>query len=330
MTEDIRAKTAPEAGGKPKQTAAALDSILANMPACRAITDAVLAIWPGHAAYLAKSFGARNPAQLAASETAAGAVLKLAGHDLHRFAAGYQWTCDRLREEEIFFHREGRYRLSTFAEAMAEVYSRPEYMAPYVDGLLFSQVLWFNHIATFEMFLGRVLGAADRPFDYLEIGPGHGLMASLAAAAPLARRVAAWDVSAVSLNETRAALTALGVTRPVELVEVDILKATAPAEGFDLIVISEVLEHLEQPAAALAFLRRALRPDGRIFVNVPLNSPSPDHIFLFEVPEAVTALVEGAGFRVDAMELYATQGRPIESAIANRISVSAGILAVPA
>jgi SAM-dependent methyltransferase len=307
-----------------------LDALLATMPASRQIVDAVLAVWPSHASYLAKSFGARSTAQLATTETAAEAVLKLAGHDLQRFAAGYRWTCDRLREEEIFFQREARYRLSTFAEAMAEVYSRPEFMAPYVDGLLFSQVMWFNHIATFEMFLGRVLGASDRPFDYLEIGPGHGLMASLAAAAPLARRVAAWDVSAVSLKETRAALTALGVTRPVELVEVDILKAAPPEDGFDLIVISEVLEHLEQPAAALAFLRRALRPGGRIFINVPLNSPSPDHIFLFETPEAVSALVEGAGFRVEAMELYATQGRRIDSALASRISVSAGILAVPA
>lgn len=330
MTEAIPAKTATRQDSQPQQPASALGSILADMPASGAIIDSVLAIWPGHAAYLTKSFGARSPAQLAATETAAEAVLKLAGHDLPRFAAGYQWTCDRLREEEIFFHREGRYRLSTFAEAMTEVYSRPEYMAPYVDGLLFSQVLWFNHIATFEMFLGRVLAAADRPFDYLEIGPGHGLMASLAAAAPLARRVAAWDVSAVSLKETRAALMALDVTRPVELVEVDILKATPPAEGFDLIVISEVLEHLEQPAAALTFLRRALRPEGRIFINVPLNSPSPDHIFLFETPEAVTSLVESAGFRVEAMELYATQGRRIDSALANRISVSAGILAVPA
>jgi 2-polyprenyl-3-methyl-5-hydroxy-6-metoxy-1,4-benzoquinol methylase len=267
---------------------------------------------------------------LAATEVAATAARKLMAGNESRFAAGYKWTCDQLRNEEIFFHREGRYRLSTFAEAWDEVYSNHDYMAPYVDGLLLTQILWFNHIGTFEMFLDRVLGATDAPFDYLEIGPGHGLMVAMAAGSPHVRSLAAWDVSAVSLQETRAALATLGVTKPVSLVEVDILKADAPAQQYDLITISEVLEHLETPGVALAFLRKALRPGGRIFINVPLNSPSPDHIYLFETPEALIAMVEAAGFRVTATEMFATQGRKIESALANRISISTGIIAVPA
>lgn len=320
----------PTAAVKAASQTAHLPALLADLPATRTIVDAVLAVWPDHAAYLVKSLAARNPAQLAATEAAATAAVRLMAGDLLRFAAGYKWTCDRLRDEEIFFHREGRYRLATFAEALAEVYSRPEYMAPYVDGLLLSQILWFNHIGTFEMFLNRVLGATDAPFDYLEIGPGHGLMVALAAASPLARHLAAWDVSAVSLGETRAALTALGVEKPVDLVEVDILAAAAPPRRYDLIVISEVLEHLETPGPALAFLARALAPGGRIFINVPLNSPSPDHIFLFETPADVIAMVEAAGLRPATTEMFATQGRKLESALANRISVSVGIVAVAA
>ncbi len=308
----------------------ALATLLTAMPETAAIVSAVLAVWPDHAAYLLKSFSARSPALLAATEVASTAARKLMAGNEARFATGYKWTCDQLRDEEIFFHREGRYRLSTFAEAWAEVYSNHEYMAPYVDGLLLSQILWYNHVGTFEMFLDRVLGAATAPFDYLEIGPGHGLMVYLAAQSPLARTLAAWDVSSVSLHETRAALDTLGVTRPVALVEVDILQAAAPDRQYDLIVISEVLEHLETPAVALAFLRKALRPEGRIFINVPLNSPSPDHIYLFSAPDELVAMVESAGFRVVATEMFATQGRKLESAIANRISVSTGIIAVPA
>ncbi|MFZ4746167.1 MAG: class I SAM-dependent methyltransferase [Sphingomonas sp.] len=309
---------------------AGLHGLLAAMPETRIIVDAVLAIWPDHVAYLLKGFSARNPAMLAATEVASTAARKLMAGNEARFAAGYKWTCDQLRDEEIFFHREGRYRLSTFAEAWEEVYSNHDYMAPYVDGLLLSQILWFNHVGTFEMFMGRVLGAATAPFDYLEIGPGHGLMVYLAAQSPLSRTLEAWDVSAVSLQETRAALTTLGVTKPVSLVEVDILKAEAPAQQYDLIVISEVLEHLEAPQTALAFLRKALRPGGRIFINVPLNSPSPDHIYLFSTPEELTDMIAAAGFRVETTEMFATQGRKLESAIANRISVSTGVIAVPA
>jgi SAM-dependent methyltransferase len=302
-------------------------TLLQAAPQTRAIVEAALAVWPEHDAYMLKSFEIRPPEMLAATEAVSRAARALMAGQEARFAADYRWTCDRLRDEELFFHREGRYRLSTFAEAYAEVYSDHDYMGRYVNGLLLSQVLWYNHIATFEMFLNRVLGAQSRPFDYLEVGPGHGLMTYFAAESPMARSLEAWDVSAVSLRETRAALEKMAAKKPVSLTETDILAATPPARRFDLIVISEVLEHLEQPGVALRFLRNCLAEGGRIFINVPLNSPSPDHIYLLSDPDEARKLAEDAGFRVLALELFATQGRKIESALANRISVSAGIVA---
>ena len=267
---------------------------------------------------------------LEVSETVAAEILKLIAGDERRFGEDYRWTCDRLREEEIFFHREGRYRLSTFAEAHSEVYSNHDYMRRYVSGLLLTQVLWYNHVATMEMFLSRVLGAITEPFDYLEIGPGHGLSTYFAAASTLSRSLEAWDVSAASLAETEAALKKLGTPKPIALVETNILTAGAAKKRFDLIVISEVLEHLERPDDALRFLRSAISDRGRIFINAPINSPSPDHLYLFSSPEEVVGLVEASGFGVDRIETYATQGRPVETALQQKISVSAGVIAHPA
>ena len=295
-----------------------------------AVVRAVLADWPDHASYLLRSFTARNPAMMAATEAAASAARQLMAGEEARFASDYRWTCDQLRDEELYFHRSGKYRLSTFAEANAEVYSDHEYMDHYVNGLLLTQILWYNHIATFEMFLNRVLAPATTPFDYLEIGPGHGLMTYFAAQSEHARSLEAWDVSAVSLRETRAALDRLGTVKPVSLVEQNILGAQPSERSFDLIVISEVLEHLEDPGRALRYLRRAILDNGRIFINVPMNSPSPDHIYLLSTPDEVRDLVEGAGFKIDHFELFATQAKRIDNAIANRISVSAGVIAQPA
>jgi SAM-dependent methyltransferase len=306
-----------------------LRALVAERPNTARVLEFVVADWPDHAAYLLKSFQARSPAMLDATEAASGAVLKLIAGQEAKFAADYRWTCDHLRDEELFFHREGRYRLSTFAEANAEVYSDHEYMGHYVNGLLLTQLLWFNHVATFEMFLNEVLANSGEPFDYLEVGPGHGLMVYFAAQSPLCRTLEAWDVSAVSLRETRAALDTLGLIKPVSLVETDILQTEPPGRRFDLIVISEVLEHLEAPDVALRFLRGCIADGGRIFINVPLNSPSPDHIYLFSTPDDVRALVEGAGFEIDELSLFATQAKRIESALANRISVSAGVIARP-
>lgn len=304
-----------------------LAELLAGRPQTRAVIESVLEVWPEHAGYLQKSLQARTQPMMEATEAAAGAVVRLTRGIEHQVASDYRWTCDRLREEELFFHREGRYRLSTFEAAMAEVYSNHAYMARYVNGLLLTQVLWYNHVATFEMFLHRVLGAQTKAFDYLEVGPGHGLAVYFAAASQLSRHLEAWDVSAVSLRETRAALDKMGATKPVALTEVDILKADRSERRFDLVVISEVLEHLERPDQALRFLYTALNDDGRIFINVPLNSPSPDHIYLLTSPQEVTDLVEAAGFVVESLEMYATQAKRLEFALANRITVSAGLIA---
>src|ERR1700748_2074020 len=103
-------------------------ALVADRPNTTRVLKHVLSAWPEHAAYLVKSFQARSPAMLDATEAASGAVLKLmAGHEA-TFAADYRWTCDKLRDEELFFHREGRYRLSPFAEANAGVYSAAAYI----------------------------------------------------------------------------------------------------------------------------------------------------------------------------------------------------------
>lgn len=286
----------------------------------------MIAVWPEHQTYLARNFKVRSPEQMTATELASSSILKLTKGEEERFARHYRWTCDRLNEEELFFHRNGRYRLNTFAEALAEVYSNNDYMTRYMDGLLLTQSLWFNHAATLEMFLNRLLPLARSGARYLEIGPGHGLMTYFAARTPAIDALEVWDVSSVSLDETRAALAVLGITKTVRFTEVDILAADEASGRYDMVVISEVLEHLERPGQALSFLNSTLDPGGLIYVNVPINSPSPDHIYLLEHPAAGLALIEAAGFEIVSHELYATQGRAIEKALRDRISISMAIV----
>jgi SAM-dependent methyltransferase len=62
----------------------------------------------------------------------------------------------------------------------------------------------------------------------------------------------------------------------------DLCKTNAflPDGSFDFIVCTEVLEHVLQPFAAAAELRRLLKPGGLVFVTVPFNfrihGPLPD------------------------------------------------------
>ncbi len=82
---------------------------------------------------------------------------------------------------------------------------------------------------------------------------------------------------------------------------------TAPGDSFDLVFLSHVLEHLADPAGALARCRRLLGPDGHLFVEVPaLVDPdrwppgyfSLEHLSYF-APETLEGLLRKTGFAVE-------------------------------
>src|SRR5207253_3081970 len=122
------------------------------------------------------------------------------------------------------------------------------------------------------------------PYHHLEVGPGHGLLLYFAAKDPHAASVTGWDVSEGSLAATGRALKTIGVEQRVELVCQDVFDAGGANPRFDSVVVSEVLEHLENPLDALKSLKGWMRPNARIWVNMPVNSPAPDHLYLLRTP----------------------------------------------
>lgn len=302
---------------------------IAGRPSLSQLVNSVLEVFPNHASYLQARFAADEEPYLERTEMVAERVLAICGDNLPTYAVDYRWMCERFVEEEIHFARTGGYRLSSFAQASAEIYADPDYMSRYVRGILLSQVLWSPHARAMDLFRTRFLPSLKSSARYLEIGPGHGLFLHWASSCSDISAVEAWDVSASSIAETRHALAALGTSRRIVLKHCDLLSATPPGAAFEAAVISEVLEHLEEPGRALAALRRTLTPDGRLFVNVPINSPAPDHIFLLRSPGEAAALVEEAGFRIESLDLLPLTGVTLERALRKSMSVSCIIVATP-
>jgi 2-polyprenyl-3-methyl-5-hydroxy-6-metoxy-1,4-benzoquinol methylase len=299
-------------------------------PATRRVVEAVLDAWPEHEKYIHRSFSGRDDGLLGTTELLADAALTLAGDRLPIIAEHYRWTCDRLREEELFFHREGHYRLSTFAEADAEVYSNVDYMERYMDGLLLSQVLWFNHAASCHFFLSETPQLLRPDGAYLEVGAGHGLMMYLALRDFGLAEATAWDLSTVSLDQTRGALSLLGF-EDAHFAAQNMMEPLPEGTTFDLVVLSEILEHLEDPISAMRRVRPLVAAEGGlVFVNVPINSPSPDHLYLMETPDDARALLTESGFEIVVDGFFATQGVPLDRALRNRISISACMIGRPA
>ncbi len=274
-----------------------VSQLVRDRPHLASLAASVLDYWPEHESFLARSLDAHDDASLATVEEAAAQVIRLIGDDLPACVEHYKWLCEVFNEEALHFLRTGGYRCKTFAEAEATVYANADFMKKYMDGLLVSQPLWYNHARAFVAFRRRFLPTLIPNAEYLEIGPGHGLFLAQAAAEPGIASVTAWDVSAESLRQTAQALSRLGVARAVSLAQRDVM-AGAGGETFDAIVISEVLEHLEEPHRALRALAGGLRAGGRIFVNVPINSPAPDHIFLLRSIDEAAGLVRSAGLTI--------------------------------
>lgn len=295
----------------------------------RVLTSA-LGSWPEHEKFLTSALAGYGDKDFALLNDLARRVSLLMGDEAEQYYTSYRWMCAEINKETYFFKKHGRYRLTTFQEANSEVYSNAPYMKKYIEGILTSQVLWRNHSAAFLFFKREFLGRLKNDYRYLEVGPGHGLFLGTAAEDPRCAAANAWDVSAESLRQTRSALEVMGVAGRVTLDQQDIHAPTRkPNEigGFDGIALCEVLEHLEKPQAALESLREFLSPDGVLYINVPLNSPAPDHIFLLRNEAEVRSLVTSAGLEVVDLKLVPMTGYDLATAQAQNATVTCFVLA---
>jgi 2-polyprenyl-3-methyl-5-hydroxy-6-metoxy-1,4-benzoquinol methylase len=297
-----------------------LSNARALAPATRAVVDAVLLAWPEHIKFLRKSFSDRSDELLATTETICrllGEVAADRGRSLAEFATSYRYLCEEIvMPEELYFQRHGRYRLSTYAEAAAEVYDNHAVMARYMDGLLVSDALWLNHASAMNDFVNSYLANLDGGGAHLEIGPGHGLLLHLAIRSGKFRTLAAWDVSETSIEHTRQILSRLGEANRVDLRRQDIYATDAlnNAGQFSSIVFSEILEHLERPGEALAVIKDLLAPGGTVWINVPANGPAPDHLFLVRSLEEASEFIAAAGLEVVRTAAYPVAGASLERA----------------
>jgi len=111
---------------------------------------------------------------------------------------------------------------------------------------------------TFD-FLSR---AGLSPGRMLEIGCGSGRVLHLATEA-------GWDVVGLELSEKLATATreALGV--PVHVMDFLEGDTSALGEGFDLVTLAHVLEHLLDPKFAMERIASLLKPNGHVLLEFP-------------------------------------------------------------
>ena len=282
---------------------------------------------PQHRTYLERRLAAIGAEEANVLEGLADQITLLGAERLPEICENYDFICQIVRKEEIHFRRTGTYRLDSFADANREVYANAPYMAKYMDGLLLTQIYWSNHTACYTRYRDVFLAGAPEGYDYLEIGPGHGLLLYQAIIDARCGSVTAWDLSQASIDATREALATLGAKGRTPVLALQDLYAADATGQFDCITFSEVLEHLEEPEAALEKLGSLLKPGGRLYINVPINSPAPDHLFLLRSPEEVRALIERCGLGIESEAYYPMTNHTMAQALKHQLTISACIIA---
>ena len=113
-----------------------------------------------------------------------------------------------------------------------------------------------------ERAMREIIG--DAPLlAVLDLGTGTGRMLELIA--PQAARAVGIDQSPAMLNLARTRLEKAGL-RNVQLRQGDIYALPVERNGYDLVIVHQVLHYLDDPARALREAARVLRPGGRIVV----------------------------------------------------------------
>jgi 2-polyprenyl-3-methyl-5-hydroxy-6-metoxy-1,4-benzoquinol methylase len=115
----------------------------------------------------------------------------------------------------------------------------------------------------------------NRPLALLDAGGGEGAFAYYAA-----RRFPAWTVvvadnEAHTLERGRRIQSVLGL-RNLRVLEADLLRMDEE-NAYDVIICSDVLEHIEDDERVVRNLARALRPGGHVILTSP-GVPQPKHL----------------------------------------------------
>jgi 2-polyprenyl-3-methyl-5-hydroxy-6-metoxy-1,4-benzoquinol methylase len=224
---------------------------------------------------------------------------------------------DDFTVETVRFSDTGKYSSTSFAEVNDRVYACPEVMEYYMHGLLLTQFIWVHHFELLKYYAAELSRVTSDGKKYLEVGGGHGLYVNLAQ--EILNKD--WSFTVLDVSDTSLSIAKNFVQgENVKFVHADIF-AIPDSEQADLIVMGEVLEHVENPRALLIKLKSILHANGRLFITTPTNAPAIDHIYLFRNTQEIRELIDETGLVIDSEKAFSSEDCSVEFADGNGISV---------
>jgi 2-polyprenyl-3-methyl-5-hydroxy-6-metoxy-1,4-benzoquinol methylase len=199
------------------------------------------------------------------------------------------------------FLKSGHYASDSFEAIRRDLYDDDQRMrSSYLIALMFSFLFSSNYVGFFWFFRRRMIPRVPGAESVCDVGCGHGVyMSQMMIAEPGSRGVGV-DISTGSLETAGRVLAYHGIAASRYRLAQGDVQGRLPVDDAsqDAVTCFEVVEHLERPEAAVAELRRAVRPGGVLCMSTAIRMESVDHIHLFRSPDEVLRLVESQGFAI--------------------------------
>lgn len=235
-------------------------------------------------------------------------------------AVDYLKMINDMRREGLYFLKHGVYSCKNQSMAYENVYSRKDVMSYYMNALLISQILWKHHFDMFIYFretLKKYYKENDK-ITILDVGPGHGFFSYIIKTdIPDYLRLDIVDISESSLTVTKQIIG--NEKEKMFFFNDDIFNFDSPNK-YDLIVLGEVLEHLDNPLEILKKLSTLLADNGVLWLTTPTNSPALDHVYLFRSKEDIIDLIKLSGFNVTDLHGQYAEDTSEEIAKKNKVT----------
>ena len=185
-----------------------------------------------------------------------------------------------------------------FDEARAAIYDQPFY--PLVTHVTFA--LQPSAVARMKFIRKVVESISTERVAVADLGCGSGMiLCDVLMMKPL------WtgyglDISAAAINYARRLAVHKGVAGRADFRTGNISDLPYRDGSLDLVVASEVIEHVPEPEQIIKEMARVLRPGGQLLLTMPVESHTPAHAHTLSRVEDLHTLCVSAGFNVRRME----------------------------
>lgn len=111
------------------------------------------------------------------------------------------------------------------------------------------------------------------------------------------------DISQAAVDYSRCLASHKGVSERASFQTGCLNDLPFASHSLDVVIASEVVEHLAEPERVFRELSRVLAPNGLVLITMPVESHSPAHMHTLNSPEELRALMDRAGLKVLSLEV---------------------------